>query len=92
MKDHGTENLEEVASELIAIDIVAQNFERESTLGSFLADYMKFMFGREGVINGFSNTSAEECHESIHGHGTCTPSMLRNNKCQCNAIYHIEIT
>ena len=76
-----TVSFDDILIDLISIDILSQNFEREVSLGKFIADYMQYMYGKKSVLLGFSSFSAEKCQED-QSKEMCTSSMYRNNKCK----------
>ena len=49
-------------SAVLAADLLSQNFERQTDLGSFLSEYMLAVSG-DNLESGFSGHSAETCHK-----------------------------
>ena len=71
----------EILSKVLSAHAIASNFEMRQTTGSFLGNYMSLMFN-DTLDQGFSGYSSEDCHESLHGSGTCSRFLARDFKCQ----------
>ena len=70
----------ESISKLIAADAVSLNFEPEQSVGKILADFLPAVL--EGSPSeGFSKYLSNRCHESVHGRGTCSKALARDNSC-----------
>ena len=71
-----------IVAELISSDAISKQFKRTQSMGGFLANFLTMLFN-ETLHSGFSYYSKEKCHEFIHGEGTCTKELHRDNQCSC---------
>ena len=69
-------------AELISSDAISRQFERTQSMGGFLASFLTTLVKDETLHYGFSYYSKEKCHEFIHGEGTCTKELFRDDKCK----------
>ena len=71
-------------AQIISADALSLNFVADQSLGTLLAQFQAEIL-EESALRGFSNYSAEQCHEFIHGEGTC--SKLQSRDKSCNGKY-----
>ena len=71
----------DVIAKVLAAEVVSSNFAFTQTTGSFLGNFMPLMFN-DTIDRGFSGYSAEACHESVHGEGTCSRFQSRDFNCR----------
>ena len=81
MKNVTVIQVHESVAQIIAADALWSNFELRQSFGLVLAKALPEIFG-ESLNLGFSKYSSEECHESLHGNGTCTHFLAREGQCQ----------
>ena len=79
-------------AKIISADVLSKRFNPEQSLGAILANYLPEVRGTS-PFNGFSAFSAEKCHETKHGEGTCSMFSSRDNNCQgmADILYLITI-
>ena len=74
-------------AKVLAAEVISSNFVMTQTTGSFLGNFMRLMFN-DTLDHGFSGYSAETCHESVHGEGTCSRFLARDFNCK--GIMHLN--
>ena len=68
-------------AQIIAADALSRQFKPTQSFGKILAQFETDILELE-PYSGFSNYSAERCHEYVHGPGTCTNFFSRDNACE----------
>ena len=74
------------AAKVIAADALSANFVPTQSLGEVLAHFLPKILGHS-LRYGFSHYSAETCHESIHGSGSCSKLLARDVECTGNILH-----
>ena len=67
-------------AQIIAADAISMDFEPSQSFGKTLSAFPEVLL-KSSPFDGFSNYSAEECHEFVHGKGTCPSYLARNDNC-----------
>ena len=65
---------------MIAADVVMSNFEATQSWGHILT-YFPSLVLKTSPYEGFSYYSKEGCHEFLHGEGSCTKYLARDDSC-----------
>ena len=69
-----------IAAEIIAADVMSFHWEPTQSLGGILSGALPELFN-QSAFEGFSNHSAEACHEHTNGEGTCPYIKARDDAC-----------
>lgn len=72
---------QELLAQILASEVLSQNFEATQSLGGMIADFLPKLFNAS-AFEGFSHYSKEDCHESVHGIGTCSKFLAREDDCR----------
>ena len=67
-------------AQIMAADAISSHFEPEQSFGDILHQFLPVVLNIS-PYEGYSNFSAEECHEWIHGDNTCSKVLSRDNAC-----------
>ena len=67
-------------AQIVGADALSRAFQPSQSLGKILSQFLPDVLGLS-PHDGFSNYSAEACHEFVHGDKTCSPYLARDNSC-----------
>ena len=76
-----------IISQIIASDFLSQNFKASQSFGEILSNFLQHILN-ESPFDPHSYYSKEDCHESIHGEGTCPEILSRDGACQGKYKYY----
>ena len=72
-------------SKILAAEAISRSFERTQSMGGMLANFLADV-ADSFPFESFSYYSKEDCHEHVHGHGTCPKHLSRDDACTGTAI------
>ena len=77
-------------AQIIAADAISLDFKPSQSFGKTLAAIPEVLL-KSSPFDGFSNYSAEKCHEFVHGIGTCPSYLARDSSCTGNKQLYMTL-